>query len=101
MHTAVKVDGKINDNSNPDKGWSVELAFPWEGMKWLADGRSLPPQDGDIWSIFFGRFQRFNNAGVEVTPHPAWTWNKHGVYDTHIPENFTKVHFSKQLLIPD
>jgi hypothetical protein len=34
---AVHVDGKINHNSVADKGWTVELAFPWKGMK-----RKLP-----------------------------------------------------------
>ena len=34
-------------NSAPhDRGWTVELAFPWQGLSELADGRSLPPQDG-------------------------------------------------------
>ncbi len=98
LQTAVRVDGKINDNRIPDKGWSVELAFPWKGMKWLKEGRSLPPEDGDTWRIFFGRFQRLCNAGNEVQPHPAWAWNKHGVYDTHLPECFTKVHFSNDYL---
>jgi hypothetical protein len=98
LQTAVRVDGKINDNRIPDKGWSVELAFPWEGMKWLKEGRSLLPEDGDTWRIFFGRFQRLCNAGNEVQPHPAWAWNKHGVYDTHLPECFTKVHFSNDYL---
>lgn len=94
MRSAVHVDGKINDDSVIDRGWTVELAFPWEGMKWLADGRSLPPRDGDEWRMFFGRFQELNVAGQEVDPHPAWCWNRHGIYDTHMPERFTRVRFS-------
>jgi hypothetical protein len=26
----------------------------------------------------------------------AWCWNKHGVLDTHLPECFTRMHFSSQ-----
>jgi hypothetical protein len=99
LKTSVKVDGKINDPTVVDKGWTLEIAIPWQGMKWLAGKRSLPPDDSDTWRIFFGRFQKFNNAGKEVNPHPAWAWNKHGVYDTHIPECFTRIHFSTGKLV--
>lgn len=93
LQTAVKVDGKINDPAHIDKGWSLEIAIPWQSMKWLANGRSLPPKEGDIWRIFFGRFQKMTPSGQEVQPHPAWVMSKHGVYDTHIPECFPYVHF--------
>src|SRR5258706_175303 len=50
MKTAVHLDGTVNDDSDTDRGWTVELAFPWKGLKWLAtDGRALPPKDGDVW----------------------------------------------------
>jgi hypothetical protein len=44
--------------------------------------------------MFFGRFEKLAPGGVEVQPHPAWCWNRHGVYDTHLPERWTYVHFS-------
>jgi hypothetical protein len=93
LKCAVHVDGCINDDSVVDKGWTVELAIPWAGLKPLANGRSLPPADGDIWRMFFGRSQKLNSGGVELQPHPAWVWTPHGVYDTHRPECFTTVQF--------
>jgi hypothetical protein len=96
LKSAVYVDGTLNDNSDIDNGWRVELAFPWSGMKHLANGRSLPPQDGDEWRIFFGRFERLVTAGTLPQPQPAWSWNKHGTLDTHMPECFTRVVFSKE-----
>lgn len=98
LRAAVHVDGKINDDSVIDNGWTVEIAFPWEGMKSLATGRSLPPKEGDIWRIFFGRFELLYSSGQEIQPHPAWAWNKHGLYDTHRPECFTFVHFSNEIV---
>jgi len=95
LQTAVEVDGKINDPAHVDKGWSLEIAIPWKSMKWLANGRSLPPDKEDIWRIFFGRFQKMTLSGQEVNPHPAWVMSKHGVYDTHIPECFPFVHFTR------
>lgn len=93
LKTAVKVNGKINDPLTIDKGWTLEIAIPWQSMKWLANGRSLPPSDGDVWKIFFGRFQKIITSGKEMQPHPAWVWSRHGVYDTHMPECFTNVVF--------
>jgi hypothetical protein len=94
----VKIDGKINDPSVIDKGWTLEIAIPWHSLKWLANGRSLPPAEADGWKIFFGWFQKLTPSGLEVEPHPAWTWNKHGIYDTHLPECFTNIHFTRALL---
>jgi hypothetical protein len=96
LRSAVHVDGAINNRSVVDRGWTVELAFPWRGMKWLANGRSLPPKPGDLWRLFFGRFQKLEINGKEIQPHPAWTWNRHGTYDTHMPERFTMVQFSDE-----
>jgi hypothetical protein len=96
LKTGVHVDGKINDPSHVDKGWTLEIAIPWKSMKWLANGRSLPPKQDDIWRIFFGRFQKIMSSGKEVEPHPAWAFNKHGLYDTHIPECWTYVHFTEK-----
>jgi hypothetical protein len=97
LRTAVKVDGKINDPTTVDSGWTAEIAIPWKSMAWLANGRSLPPTHGDVWRMFFGRFQKLTPSGQEIQPHPAWTMNKHGIYDTHLPERFSRVHFSTQL----
>ena len=98
LRTAVKVDGKINDHSTIDRGWTLEISIPWQSMKWLANGRSLPPSEADVWKIFFGRFQKLTFSGNEVLPHPAWAWNKHGTYDTHMPERFTNIQFTQQFL---
>ncbi len=94
LRSAVQVDGTLNDRRAVDKGWRVELALPWAGMSWLADGRALPPQDGDVWKIFFGRFEKLELGGTRTQPQPAWCWNKHGTADTHLPERFTQVQFS-------
>jgi len=96
LKTAVQVDGKINDPTHIDKGWTLEIAIPWKSMKWLANGRSLPPNEGDIWRIFLGRFQKIMSSGQEMQPHPAWVLSKHGVYDTHLPECFPFFHFTEK-----
>ena len=76
-----------------DVGWTLEIAIPWESLVHLADERSLPPVDGDTWKIFLGRFQKKFVDGVEVTPHPASSLRSHGVYDTHLPEEWSEITF--------
>lgn len=92
LKSAVHVEGKINDCSTQHKGWTVELSFPWAGMDWLADGRSLPPKDGDTWRIFFGRYNHLSIGGNQLSA--GWAWNKIGNMDVHAPECFTQVQFS-------
>lgn len=92
LRSAVHVDGALNDCSAPHRGWTVELAFPWAGMGWLADGRSLPPQEGDEWRIFFGRYQKLSLSGATV--HAGWSWDPIGSGDNHVPEKFTPIRFT-------
>ncbi|HVM47426.1 MAG TPA: carbohydrate-binding family 9-like protein [Candidatus Acidoferrum sp.] len=95
LKTAVHVDGTLNDDSDTDRGWTVELAFPWQGMKWLAkaDGRALPPRDGDVWRIDFSRFNQYK-APPPAEDSSGWFWSPHGVWDSHIPECFPYIRFS-------
>ena len=59
LQSAVDIQGTLNDSSDKDKGWTVELAIPWKSLECLADGRSLPPKDGDIWRMDFSRFNQY------------------------------------------
>ena len=93
LESRVHVDGFLNDKSQLSRGWTAELVFPWAGMKDLANGRNLPPSDGDIWSLFLGRFQKLAIGDGEV--QAAWCWSPHGVYDTHMPDKFTRVRFTR------
>jgi hypothetical protein len=94
LRAAVRVDGTLNDASDVDKGWTAEIAFPWRGMKQLAGSRPVPPRDGDVWRMDFSRFELLEHCGTKAEPHPGWALNRHGVYDSHIPECFSFVHFS-------
>ena len=91
----MHVDGTLNDDSDMDRGWTIELAFPWQGMKWLAkaDGRALPPKDGDVWRIDLSRFNQYK-APPPAQDSGGWFWSRHGVWDSHIPECFPYIHFS-------
>ena len=95
LRTAVHVDGTLNDDSDTDRGWTVEIALPWAGMRALdpKGTRSLPPRDGDEWRMDFSRF----NTAKEPAPAKdsgGWALSPHGIWDSHIPECFARVRFS-------
>ena len=93
--SAVYLDGTINDSSDRDRGWTVELALPWEGLAVLAmgDKRNLPPKDHDVWRMDFSRFNQYKEAPPSDDPG-GWAWSPHGTWDSHVPECFTYIHFS-------
>src|SRR5579872_511087 len=95
IKTAVHIDGTLNNSTDKDKGWTVELQLPWEGMKWLAkaDNRALPPKEGDVWRIDFSRFNQ-HRAPAPAKDSTGWVLSPHGAWDSHIPECFPYVHFS-------
>lgn len=97
LKTAVKIDGKINDPTVVDVGWTVEIAFPWAGMERLFSGRRLPPKDGDTLRASFSRFESLRYNGKTAAESPGWALNPHGVYDSHIPECFSYLHFSEEV----
>lgn len=97
--TAVQIDGTINKDDDRDRGWTVELAFPWAGMEWLAkaENRQLPPAEGDVWRMDFSRFNTYKEA-PPARDSGGWVWTRHGIWDSHIPECFVKVQFTTNLV---
>jgi hypothetical protein len=52
MTVKVSLEGKLNDPSDEDKGWSAELAIPFASLK---QGDSAPPKVDDKWRGNFFR----------------------------------------------
>lgn len=90
--SAVQLQGTINQHSDQDKGWTVELAIPWASLAILAraDGRKLPPAHSDVWRM---DFSRFNTKKGSKNDAGGWAWSPHGVWDSHVPECFTYIEF--------
>ena len=67
LKTAVQPHGTVNDASDTDKGWSVEIAIPWTSMTdaeaGLIDGGGRPAI-GDTWRLNLYRIER--KAGKEA-----------------------------------
>jgi hypothetical protein len=98
LKTAVHIDGTVNNDTDRDRGWTVEAAFPWKSLKFLAtDGRALPPKDGDVWRMDFSRFNTYKEA-PPANDSGGWFWTRHGVWDSHVPECFAYITFSTNIV---
>ncbi len=107
LKSAVRVDGSLNRPGDRDRGWTVEIAFPWAALAECAH-RSAPPHDGDQWRVNFSRVEwrvRSRNGRYEKVsdpktgrPHPEdnWVWSPQGLINMHYPELWGIVQFSTQ-----
>jgi hypothetical protein len=95
LNLKVAVDGTVNDPTHLDRGWCAEITIPWASLTDLANGRSLPPKDGETWGMFFGRFQQLAVRSATGTATGGWAAHRFGVADTHVPECFTQVIFDR------
>ena len=99
LRTAVHVDGTLNDPRDKDRGWSLEIAWPWQGLKELTPRRA-PPRDGDQWRINFSRVEWEHEVidgkyrKVKGRPEDNWVWSPQGVIDMHRPERWGVLQFS-------
>ena len=101
LRTAVHVDGTLNDPSDVDRGWSVEIAIPFAGLdRFCRGGRACPPRDGDQWRINFSRVQWRHEVvdgtyrKIEGVPEDNWVWSPQGVVDMHRPATWGVLQFS-------
>jgi hypothetical protein len=92
IKSAVHIEGTLNDPSDTDQGWSVEVAVPWKDLAMLdlSKPRELPPKIGDLWRIDFSRFNQTKDPS-NPKDSGGWALSPHGVWDSHIPEVFPQV----------
>jgi hypothetical protein len=98
LAAAVSIDGTLNDPSDVDRGWGLEIALPFESLAEHA-GVPVPPRPGDVWRINFsrvqwtydvldGRYLRRPN-----TPEDNWVWSPQGVINMHVPGRWGFLEF--------
>ena len=96
--TKVHVDGSLNDPSDTDKGWNLEIAIPWKALEECAP--NFHPQEGEQWKVNFSRVQ----WDVEIiedqyvktdAPEHNWVWSPQGLIYMHMPELWGIVQFTQ------
>jgi hypothetical protein len=99
LKTAVHVYGTLNDARDIDKGWSVEMAFPWSALREAAH-RPAPPREGDKWRVNFSRVEWKHEIvdgkyrKIPKQKEDNWVWSPQGAIDMHRPEMWGYVQFT-------
>ncbi len=106
MSLAIGLDGTLNDSTDIDRGWTVEMALPWSIFEpVVANGirsfqvTSRPPDVGDAWRINFSRVQwtleKMGNSYTKVPgkPEDNWVWSPQWIVDMHVPQWWGRVKF--------
>jgi len=100
LRAAVALDGTLNDPSDRDGGWSVEIAIPFVSLGLDA------PRDGAEWHVNFSRVEwmfdtvaggyrkRIDVATGKPLPESNWTWSPQYAVNMHMPELWGIVQFS-------
>jgi hypothetical protein len=109
LKSAVRIDGILNDPTDTDRCWKVEVAIPWKDLAPYRGGTATAPTKGDVWRINFsrvewpheikdGKYVRIPPHGAEIKPdtHPEnnWVWSPQEVINMHVPEKWGRLVFT-------
>lgn len=100
MKTAIKHVGTLNNPTDTDQYWTVEIAIPFQALNFFGDPKS--PKIGDVWRLNFsrvqwqhqihdGRYQR-----VKGKEEDNWVWSPIGIVNMHLPERWGYLNFIDQ-----
>lgn len=101
LKTAVHIRGTLNNPADRDRGWTLEIAFPWKALGEFARCPA-PPREGDQWRVGFSRVQwLFDIIDGRYRKVPGkkednWVWSPQGIIDMHRPEKWGYVQFTRQ-----
>ena len=102
MLSKIIANGTINDNSDIDSGWTVEMAIPFTAIS--RNDRTASPSSTNPWRINFSRVQwtlepdgksyrkKLNENKRPISEH-NWVWNPTGVIDMHVPVKWGYLYF--------
>ncbi|MDH3457689.1 MAG: carbohydrate-binding family 9-like protein, partial [Gemmatimonadota bacterium] len=102
LQSAVALDGTLNDPSDEDTGWTVELAIPWKALMGESSAAG-GPVPGDHWRMNFSRVQwpleivdSVYRKKIDAS-EDNWVWSPQGAVNMHKPERWGIVQFSDRV----
>lgn len=104
LRSAVRLEGTLNDPTDRDHGWTVELAIPFRDLA-TAEVTTAIPGRGDVWRVNFSRVEwdlRVERGAYAKVLDPAtgrpraehnWVWSPQGAVNMHLPERWGFLEF--------
>ncbi|WP_420603056.1 carbohydrate-binding family 9-like protein [Flagellimonas sp.] len=105
LQSAVSVQGTLNDPSDVDQGWSIEIAIPFRDLRTGYYEDNVPKNK--FWRVGFSRVnwdfdivdgkysrKKDKNTG-EFLHENNWVWSPQYVINMHEPEKWGYVFFSE------
>ena len=104
MKSAIHIQGTLNDPSDKDEFWAIEVAMPWKVLEEAAF-KGKAPKKGDSWRVNFsrvqwdtkvvnGNYQKIIKVGNKKPVEHNWVWSPQRVINMHEPEFWGQVYFS-------
>lgn len=90
LKRGVDLNGTVNDPSDKDKSWSVELAVP---LNELVTAPNIPPKSGDKWRLNLYRID-LPQRNKKLGDYSAWSPVSGESY--HDPDRFGEIEFSAE-----
>lgn len=110
LRSAIKIQGTLNNPSDFDSSWTVEMAIPLRAI--TMGSRFYPPDNGTFWRINFSRVQwetktkggkyvkKKNKNGNPISEY-NWVWSPQGVINMHYPERWGYLIFNRNNKMTD
>jgi hypothetical protein len=104
IQSKIIANGTINDNTDIDSGWTLEMAIPFTAISRIQ--RPATPSSNKPWRINFSRVQwtlepdgksyrkKLNQHNKPISEN-NWVWNPTGVVDMHVPTKWGYLYFKK------
>ncbi|WP_222852242.1 carbohydrate-binding family 9-like protein [Olivibacter sp. SDN3] len=107
FRSAISIKGTLNDPSDRDSLWVLEMAIPFSALRY-GEVVTPVPKEGTTWRLNFsrvnweteiedGRYVRKKDPqSGEFLPEYNWVWSPQGVIDMHQPEKWGRLQFTKR-----
>lgn len=104
---AVSIDGSLNDGTDIDSFWAIEMAIPLKVVMEVGPRRKKSLQAGDYWRVNYSRVQwrqefdvneykRLRNKRGELLDEFNWVWSEQMTINMHQPEFWGFVFFADE-----
>ena len=105
LKTAVSINGTLNNPTDIDSFWTVEIAIPWAVLEEMTP-QNYRPKEGVQWRVNFSRvnwdmdisngdYQKQKDKNGKNLPEKNWVWSPQGYIAMHAPETWGLVQFSE------